>query len=83
MRVVAEIPHPEVKITVFSWNGKYLLKIERGPFEQTYKISEMDILEDAEVQKLVDEPFIASVLERFSGMAKSLHEARERLDSLA
>lgn len=80
MRVVAEIPHPEVKITVFSWNGKYLVKLERGPFEQTYKISEMDILDEADVQKMIDAPFIASVLERFSGMAQSLHEAQERLE---
>ncbi len=78
MRVVAEIPHPEVKIIIFSWNGKYIIKLERGPFEQTYKVSEMDILEEADVQKLIDATFITSVLERFASMAQSLYEAQER-----
>ncbi len=79
MRVVTEIPHPAVKITVFSWNGKYLIKLERGPLEQTYKISEMDIFDEADVTKLIDEAFITSALHRFAEMGKSLHEAQERL----
>jgi len=79
MRVVTEIPHPSVKITVFSWNGKYLIKLERGPLEQTYKVSEMDIFEEADVAKLIDETFITSALQRFTEMGKSLQEAQERL----
>lgn len=81
MRVVTEIPHPEVKITIFSWNGKYLLKLERGALEQTYKVSEMDIMSDADAQKLLDETFLSNALQRFSEMGKDLRDAQERLDA--
>jgi hypothetical protein len=80
MRVVAEIPHPEAKITVFSWNGKYLVKLERGPYEQTYKISEMDILDEADITRLLDDTFITSALQRFAEMNKSWQEAQQRID---
>ncbi len=81
MRVIAEVPHPEIKITIFSWNGKYLLKLERGALEQTYKVSEMDIMSDAEAQKLLDDTFIANALQRFNEMGKDLRAAQERLDT--
>ena len=80
MRVVTEIPNPSIKITVFSWNGKYIIKLERGSLEQTYKVSEMDILDEADIPKLLDETFIASALQRFSEMGKAWQEAQERLD---
>jgi hypothetical protein len=43
MRVIAELPHPDCKITIFSMNQKYIIKLEKGIFEQIYKISELDI----------------------------------------
>ena len=80
MRVLTEIPHPAVKITVFAWNGKYIIKLEKGSFEQTFKISELDILDEADIPKLLDETFIASALQRFGEMNKALQEAQERLE---
>ena len=79
MRVVAEIPNPSVKITVFSWNGKYIIKLERGALEQTYKVSELDILDEADITNMLDETFINSALQRFSEMGRALQEAQERV----
>lgn len=80
MRVVGEFSKPDLKITVFSWNGKYLLKFERGMYEQTYKVSEMDIYGDDEVIKLInDESLLAEVRARFLEMNKSLNEAMNRV----
>lgn len=42
MRVIAEIPHPSCKISVFYMNQKYIIKIEQGNVEIGYKISEID-----------------------------------------
>ena len=42
MRILAEIPHPDCKISVFYMNQKYIVKFEKGNFEQSYKISELD-----------------------------------------
>jgi hypothetical protein len=76
MRVVAEIPKDEFKITVFSWNGKYLLKFERGPFEQTYKVSELDLTGDEDIKKVIaDEEFLSAVTERFKEMSKAFGNA--------
>ena len=80
MRVVSEIPHPEVKITIFSWNGKYLIKLEKGPLEQTYKVSEMDVVDEEDIKNMLDVTFIAKALERFSEMGRDLALAQSRLD---
>jgi hypothetical protein len=82
MRVIANIPHEEMKISVFSWNGKYLIKLEKGGFEQTYKISEMDFVDDAELEKMLDEEFLEKALDTFKVMMLNWREAKERLDSL-
>lgn len=79
MRVVADIPHPEIKITLLAWNGKYLIKLELGPFEQTYKVSEMDVTGgDAEIQKWLDAEFLQRAIELFLSMRENLHAARRR-----
>jgi hypothetical protein len=80
MRVVIEIPHPDFKITVYDWNGKYLVKLETAAFEQTYKIRESDVAGDYDIKLLVaDEDFMKSVRERFIEMSKSLGEAMGKI----
>ncbi len=74
MRVVREIPNPNCKITIFSWNQKYLIKLESGPFEQTFKVSEFDVLEQ-ELDEILNENFIAEAIKRFSDMRHSLQNA--------
>ncbi|WP_347159631.1 hypothetical protein [Pontibacter chitinilyticus] len=68
MRVVADIPNPNMKVTLLAWNGKYLLKLEKGSFEQTYKISEMDVTGDEGAKALLDEEFLEAVQNRFQDM---------------
>ena len=76
MRVVKEISHPACKITVFFWNQKYLIKLEQGDFEQTFKVSELDILEE-ELDQILSEHFVNLALQRFQDMQKSLWEAMD------
>lgn len=80
MRQLADIPHPEVKITLFSWNGKYLIKLEKGPFEQTYKVSELDVTSDDDVRALLDGEFLQAALARFTVMRTDLQAAFDRHD---
>lgn len=80
MRVVREVPHPELKITVFHWNNRYLIKLEAGAFEQTYKISEFDITSEEEVIALLDADFLAQTLVRFNEMANTLAKAMARME---
>lgn len=74
MRVVKEITEKACKITVFSWNGKYIIKLENGPFEQTFKVSEFDVLEE-EIDGILSVDFINEAMARFDAMAVSLRKA--------
>lgn len=78
MRVVKEIPYANFKITIFQWNGKYLIKIESGLLEQTFKINELDITTEEDVLQLLDEPFLDEAVSRFQEMSGSLNAAVER-----
>lgn len=54
MRVLSEQTLPDgVKATLYTWNGKYIVKLENGFLEQTYKISEMDVSGQNEVEELL------------------------------
>lgn len=80
MRHVADIPHPAVKITLLAWNGKFLLKLEQGNLEQTYKVAELDLLSgtDAEVRELLDDEFMAAAVARFADMRADMQAAFAR-----
>ncbi len=77
MRVVGEIPHPEIKITIFHWNNRFLLKLEWGPFEQTYKVDEYEFSSDEEVKTILTDEFLNEAGTRFQEMAKSLQKATQ------
>lgn len=78
MRVVKEIPYQHFKITIFHWNNRYLIKLESGSFEQTFKISELDVFSEDDVLALLDDTFLEQALHRFDDMAESLSLALGR-----
>ncbi|MCK8494078.1 hypothetical protein M0L20_19585 [Spirosoma sp. RP8] len=78
MRFVHEIPHPHFRIGLYAWNNKYIVKIEAGPYEQTYKISEMDVTDPDDVPAMLDEPFLATVAQRFAQMDTDWQATGER-----
>ena len=75
MRVVGEIPHSDCKITIFSWNNRYLIKLEQGLLEQTFKINELDITSEDDLRQIVNEEFISKAMARFADMSRSLEDA--------
>lgn len=81
MRIVAELPHPDCKISIFSMNQKFIIKFEQGTLEQSYKISETDIIGGVNgIFELIDESFIKQVVEQFGVMRKSFLEAYSRYE---
>lgn len=69
MRVVQEIPGAEYNTTIYSWNNKMIIKFETGPYEQTYKISELDLMPGTDLGAVVAEPqFKEQILQRFKEM---------------
>jgi len=76
MRTVAELPHPEFKITIMSMNQKFIIKLEQGSLEQIYKIPEMDLTDGVNsVFELLDESFLKTVSARFIEMRKDFKES--------
>ncbi|MDX1445996.1 hypothetical protein [Lishizhenia sp.] len=68
MRVIEEIEHPRFKIQIFNFNNKYIVKVELGQFEQTYKIGEIDVMGLADVKAMITSDFLQGCLNRFVDM---------------
>lgn len=79
MRVIGNIVHEKCNITFFHWNNRYLIKLEAGPFEQTFKIPEYDLASEEELKEIITEEFINQSLARFEDMANSLGQAIEKI----
>ena len=69
MRELGNIDHPEMKITIYQWNNKFILKFERGHLEQTFKVSEFDIASESEARAIITKTFTDKVMTRFNEMA--------------
>ena len=69
MRIIGEIDHPILKITVFQMNNRLSVKFEAGLYEQTYKFRQgegVDTLDD--VRRIVDAEFAQAVEEELQLM---------------
>lgn len=80
MRVIGEVAHPSCKITLFAWNNKYLVKIEQGMLEQTYKISEYDVSGEDDLREMLTDTFMESVLRRFNEMQRDWETVLEDIE---
>lgn len=75
MRIIAELPHPEFKISILNMNQKFIIKIEKGVYEQTYKVPEMDLTDGVNsVFEILDEEFLKTVSARFTEMNKDFKD---------
>lgn len=68
MRLIKDIPHDRYKIQVFNYNTKYIVKIELGQFEQTYKISETDVYGLEDIERMITPELLSNALKRFVEM---------------
>jgi len=79
MRAIAELPHKDCKISIFSMNQKFIIKFEQGILEQTYKIAELDITDGVNgVFQLLDDDFMTTVIDRFHAMRADFKQAYDR-----
>jgi hypothetical protein len=74
MRVVKEILRPDCKITIFNWNGKYLIKFEQDVLEQTFKIDALELTGEDEVFEIVTDEFVTEVIASFRQMHNLLNK---------
>lgn len=79
MRIIGEIPHSQCKVTLYQWNNRYLIKLEKDKLEQTYKVDQFDLTSEKELLLLVDEAFLQKALIRFDDMEQTMAEALQKL----
>lgn len=78
MKIVGNIPHPQMTITVFMMNEKYIVKFEAGPMEQVFKLSQEKAKGIDHVKKIIDDQFQAAVLKKFGEMFEEMRTALDR-----
>lgn len=79
MRIIGEIPHPDCRITLFHWNNRYIVKLERGYLEQTFKIDQFDLSSEKDLHILVNEEFVREAISHFDAMDQSLQKSFQNL----
>ncbi|HMV08631.1 MAG TPA: hypothetical protein PK325_05290 [Cyclobacteriaceae bacterium] len=79
MRIIGEIPHPDCRITLFAWNNRYIIKLEKGYLEQTFKIDQFDLSSEKDLNVIVNEGFMREAMIRFEAMQESLRNTLENL----
>lgn len=74
MRLVKEIPHSRFKIQIHNYNARYIVKIELGQYEQSYKIAESDVNGLEDVERMITTDLLRNSLLRFVEMRKEWEE---------
>jgi hypothetical protein len=77
MRIVRELVKEDIRISVFAWNNKYLVKFERGMLEQTFKVNELDLETEKDLDCFFDGVFWEGVKNRFDEMMQMLRNQLE------
>ncbi len=73
MRIIGQIDHPTLKISVFKNDNRTFLKFENGVSEITYKLGDDDRFKTTEaIQQIVDAPLLDAVNDQF----RAMHTAR-------
>lgn len=73
MRIIGQIEHPSLKISVFKNEGRTSVKFETAHYEQTYKLGDDERFSTLEgVKQFVDN----SLLERTLEIFRQMHRAR-------
>ncbi len=79
MRYLRDIPNANHKISLYQWNGKYIIKFEAGgQYEQIYKLDETEVVSDEEIDTLVDRLLLQQVQDRFRAMHDDFTSALRR-----
>ena len=74
MRVVRESSIEGIRISLFEWNNKFILKFELGNLEQTYKIPAMEVLEEKDLDSLMEGAFFTKGLMKCTNHFKMLQK---------
>ena len=79
MRIIGEISHPTLKITVFKMGERTSVKLENAQYEQTFKLGTDERFQSVEdIQRWADGEFLAQALRQFEAMHQNKMAATQR-----
>ena len=79
MRIIGEIEHSQLKITIFKMGERTSIKFENALYEQTFKLGLHERLSNPDaVRQMVDAAFIERVLISFQHMHQTRMGAEQR-----
>lgn len=74
MRIIGNIAHPNLKITVFKNDGRVSVQFESGLYTQIYKFRDGEGVDDLRaVEQLIDAAFVQKVLH----LMQQMHALRQ------
>ena len=79
MRIIKESVVDNCKVSIYHWNNRYLIKLEVDWMEQTYKINQLDLTDESELDKILNPKFMSDVMLCFQAMSKSFQESLKSL----
>ncbi len=79
MRIIGDIPHPSLKISVFKSDNRISVKFENALYEQTFKFGTDDRVSNVETaRQWTDAALLAEVQVNFQRMHQARMAAFER-----
>lgn len=80
MRFIKDIPNDYCKTSLYGFNNKFIIKFEGGDYEQVYKVSEMEVSGEDEIEEMLGDTFYKTVIARFTQMQDDFEEIIDSID---
>ncbi|GIV36163.1 MAG: hypothetical protein KatS3mg032_0542 [Cyclobacteriaceae bacterium] len=75
MRIIDEFTQSECRVTLMNWNNRYIIKVEKGLFEQVFKIDQFVLDGEQHLRQLLNDDFMANIDRQFEAMEYALNRA--------
>ena len=72
MRITRDFYREDIKISIFDFDLKYVIKFEFRGLEQTFKIDKLEFKDITELESKLDNKFLKVVRNRFESMGDDL-----------
>ena len=72
MRLIKTLFIEDIKITIFDFDLKYVIKFEKNRLEQTFKLDKLEFSGLDDLERKINSDIIKSIKNRFIDMSKDL-----------
>jgi hypothetical protein len=80
MRLVKKIDNDYCNVNLYTANNKYIIQFEVGNLEQIYKVSELDVSGEDDIDEMLGDTFMKKVMERFKEMNEDFDLILDSID---